>query len=73
MKGEPMAEHVLLTYATRRPYRTAPVMPDGVQYDPVKGYWLKNDTPLLTTKEFLEGDRVSKKCDQETGEDQKGE
>jgi hypothetical protein len=68
-----MAEHVLMTYATQRPYRATPAMPEDARYDPVKGYWLVNDTPLLTTQEFPEGGRVSKKCDQETGEDQKGE
>ncbi|MGB8274291.1 MAG: hypothetical protein WCF16_03365 [Alphaproteobacteria bacterium] len=68
-----MFEHVLMAYATRRPYRATPALPDGARYDPVKGYWIKNDTPLVTAQEFLEGGPVTKKCDQETGEDQKGE
>ena len=68
-----MAEHVLLTYATRRPYRSAPVLPDHTQYDPASGYWLQDGTPLVTVDEFLEGGSATKKCDQETGEDQKGE
>ena len=68
-----MAEHVLMTYATRRPYRSVPVLPDHAQYDPARGYWLQDGTPLVTVDEFLEGGRGTKKCDQETGEDQKGE
>jgi hypothetical protein len=68
-----MAEHILITYATRRPYRATPAMREGARYDPVRGYWLSNDAPLLTSREFAVDGRVSKKCDQETGEDQKGE
>ena len=68
-----MPEHILMKYATRRPYRETPDMPDSVQYDPVKGYWLKNGSPLVATEEFTRGGPVTKKCDQETGEDQKGE
>jgi hypothetical protein len=66
-----MAEHVLLTCATRRPYQTAPAVPNGGRYDPVRGYWLKDNGALVAADEF--GERVTKKCDQETGEDQKGE
>ena len=68
-----MVEHVLLSYATRRPYRATPAMPDRAHYDPAKGYWLKDGIPLVTSDEFLESVSASKKCDQETGEDQKGE
>ena len=66
-----MTEHVLLTYATRRPYHATPVVPDGACYDPIRGYWINGDEPLVAAEEF--GERVTKKCDQETGEDQKGE
>lgn len=69
----PVADHILMTYATRRPYRASPALPEGAQYDPARGYWLKDGAPLLTSREFAEGGRVTKKCDQETGEDQKGE
>ena len=68
-----MAEHVLLTHATRRPYRDVPTLPDQAQYDPAKGYWTKDGLPLVTLDEFVGDDQVSKKCDYETGEDQKGE
>ena len=65
-----MAEHLLITYATRRPYHAAPSIPNGAKYDAERGYWIKGDTALITT-EGLKG--TTKKCDQETGEDQKGE
>ena len=66
-----MAEHVLITSAIRRLYRTAPIMPDRAEYDRARGYWLKDDKPLVTTTEFTEN-RRTKKEDQETMEDQKG-
>ena len=68
-----MAEHILMKYATRRLYREAPAMPDRVQYDPRSGYWINGGEPLVTTAQFLEGRLSTKKADQETGEDQKGE
>ena len=64
-----MAEHVLITYATRRPYRIIPTIPDGALYDPARGYWLKDGEPLAVSATGP----TTKKCDQETGEDQKGE
>lgn len=67
-----MPEHILITKATRCLYRTAPTMPDRAEYDPARGYWLKDDKPLVTTVEFAEG-METKKADQETGEDMKGE
>ena len=68
-----MADHILTTCAVRRPYQTFPAMPDHVRYDPERGYWLKGGEPLVATPEFLSGASITKKCDQETGEDQKGE
>ena len=68
-----MAKHVLLTNATRRPYQTIPAIPDGTQYDSERGYWLKAGKPVVLSDEFQKGGQVTKKCDMETGEDQKGE
>lgn len=67
-----MAQHALLTHATRRPYSAVPNLPEGAFYDPAKGYWILRESPLVQSPEFL-ANRTSKKCDQETGEDQKGE
>lgn len=64
-----MSQHILITYATRRPYRQIPAVPEGAHYDPAKGYWLKDNKPLVSSTEGP----TTKKCDQETGEDQKGE
>lgn len=68
-----MAEHILMAYAVRRPYQTAPAVPDHARYDPGRGYWHMDGMPLVSTSEFLDGTIASKKEDQETGEDQKGE
>ena len=67
-----MAEHILITCSTRRPYRTTPDISDCTQYDPTRGYWIRDGLPLVDDDESSEGKRVTKKCDLETGEDQKG-
>ena len=68
-----MTSHVLMTHAARSPYRTTPPMPAGAHYDPVRGYWILDGAPLVSSPEFSADGRMTKKCDQETGEDQKGE
>jgi hypothetical protein len=68
-----VTQHILMTRATRRPYREAPVLPDNVEYDVARGYWITNGAPLVRSRAFAEQARVTKKCDQETGEDQKSE
>lgn len=67
-----MAEHVLLAHSTRRRYTEAPKLPEEATYDNEQGYWCHQGLPLVRTQEFIVHS-VSKKCDQETGEDQKGE
>jgi len=66
-----MSTHVLITYATRRPFREVPSLPGAAQYDRTQGMWIMDGEPLVTIDG--QGIRATKKCDQETGEDQKGE
>lgn len=66
-------KHILMKLATRRPYTSIPEMGKDVEYNPEKGFWMTNQRPLVLSEEFLNGGQNSKKCDQETGEDQKGE
>ena len=66
-------QHILMKQATRRPYSSVPDIDDSMRYDAQKGYWIAGQTPLVVTEEFLNGGHSTKKCDQETGEDQKGE
>lgn len=67
-----MSNHILITYAKRKPYFKSPDLASDVIFDSEKGYWLHNGTPLVTPGSKYSSE-VSKKCDQETGEDQKGE
>jgi hypothetical protein len=62
-------QHVLLRKATRRPYAVRPEMPEDAVYDDVRGHWITPEGPLARRV----GGPTTKKCDQETGEDQKGE
>ncbi|OWV28034.1 hypothetical protein [Halomonas campaniensis] len=67
-----MSDHVLITLAKRKPYEVVPNMPEGCSYDYDRGLWTKSNEVLVShSSEF--GVQVTKKCDVETGEDQKGE
>jgi hypothetical protein len=68
-----MAQHLLVKYATRRPYREVPDMPEGAIYDSKAGCWFLHGKPLIVSKEYAGGRPATKKNDQETGEDMKGE
>ena len=68
-----MSEHVLMTFAVRKPYGSTGQIPDGAEYDAARGFWVKSGRPLVKSREFTEGGWQTKKNDQETGEDQKGE
>lgn len=69
--GSTMSPHILLAKATRRPYNDEPEMPENATYNPGKGIWTIDDEPMVRSANYPE--RATKKCDQETGEDQKGE
>lgn len=64
-------DHILIKYAKRKPFADLPKMPKGAIYDKEKGYWVINDSPLTATADFQK--QQTKKCDLETGEDQKGD
>ena len=68
-----MKEHLLLAKAYIYPLPKSEPILDGCEFDDKKGYWIniQNDMPFI----FDEKGRrpQSKKCDNETGEDQKGE
>lgn len=64
--------HILLTNATRRPYCEAAELPEGSVYDDVSGLWRLEGGKILVHDAAFRSQKT-KKCDQETGEDQKGE
>lgn len=68
-----MAQHILIQHAKRKSYSSTPDMPTGSFFDSTKGYWKDKDGKILVSSKSKYGSAVSKKCDQETGEDQKGE
>jgi hypothetical protein len=47
-------------------------MPNDAYYDAEKGYWMRANKSLVSYQSPF-GALVTKKCDIETGEDQKGE
>ena len=68
-----MKQHILLENANRYKVPENISTPKGYSFDERKGYW-KND--YTGNALMLSEDRKipnSKKCDRETGEDQKGE
>ena len=67
-----MSEHILLKHATKRKFAENTKLPNEAYYNEKAGCWLLNGSPLVNDKDFSEKNST-KKCDQETGEDQKGE
>ena len=67
-----MSEHILLKHATKRQFVQNSRLPVEAFYDERIGCWFLSGSPLVSDKDFYEKNST-KKCDQETGEDQKGE
>ena len=65
-------QHLLIKHATTRPYKESPELPTSAQYDIARGLWVEHGIALVSQEKFRSAE-VTKKCDQETGEDQKGE
>jgi hypothetical protein len=71
-KEKGMEQHLLLKLATRRKTSESPEMPENSQFNQTLGYWELPSGPLVKNSEFIRN-HGTKKNDQETGEDQKGE
>lgn len=66
-------KHILLEKAYVYPLPKVSFEPEGCSFDNEKGYWvLDGSKQPFVTSEYSSPPR-SKKCDVETGEDQKGE
>lgn len=64
--------HILLERAFIYPASLTIKDPDNCKYDEVSGYWKDNEgNAAIMNESFRAGE--TKKCDIETGEDQKGE
>lgn len=68
-----MNDHPLVATAARKVHVEAPALPSDARYDILLGLWMLGDQPLASSEGAGFGPRVTKKADQETGEDQKGE
>lgn len=66
-----MNNHILLTLATRRPYRSTPQLPSRATYSVTHGYWILDGEVLVNSSVFSKKTTMSKKADQEIGEDVK--
>ena len=44
-----MAEHILITRASRGPHSRRWTPPEGAEYAAARGLWLQNGAPLITT------------------------
>lgn len=68
-----MKEHIILEKAKRYNTSNQNIVPSGCTYKSQEGFWVEN----ISNKAMMKSDKsqkpTSKKCDIETGEDQKGE
>ncbi len=71
-KGVILQNHLLIQLAKRKPFLQTPEMPEGSAFDHKRGIWMYENEPLVSHKSKF-GTQATKKCDMETGEDQKGE
>ncbi len=68
-----MKEHILVEKAFRYSEPTVEPVPINCTYQMKKGYWINNSTGEVMMLSSDQQRPQSKKCDRETGEDQKGE
>lgn len=68
-----MREHILLEKAFRYPEPKDLSTPNHCIFDEERGYWINNQTKEVMMLMEERPLPQSKKCDRETGEDQKGE
>ena len=68
-----MKEHIILEKAKRYNQSNKPVISNECAYDSQRGFWIDNTSNTAMMKNDSCPKPTSKKCDVETGEDQKGE
>ncbi len=68
-----MKEHIILEKAKRYNTSDENVTPSGCTYQSQEGFWVDDTTGEAMMKSNNSQKPTSKKCDIETGEDQKGE
>jgi hypothetical protein len=68
-----MKKHILLDRAISYKFPETVASPKDCIYDPVVGYWVNKKTGIAMMLSDSPEKMETKKCDVETGEDQKGE
>lgn len=68
-----MKEHIILEKAKRYEVLNDNNTPDGCTYKAKEGFWVESISNKIMMKSDNPKKPTSKKCDIETGEDQKGE
>jgi len=68
-----MKEHILLDKAFRYSVPIEEPIPQSCTFQEKQGYWTRNSTGEIMMLSDDSRRTVTKKCDRETGEDQKGE
>lgn len=68
-----MKDHILLEKAQKYDIPEQNLPPHGCSYRAKDGYWVENSSNIAMMKSDNPQKLTSKKCDIETGEDQKGE
>ena len=68
-----MKQHIILEKSYSYPETTVVPMPENFTFSERRGYWKNNITGEIMMLSDNPCRPQSKKCDRETGEDQKGE
>lgn len=68
-----MKDHILLDKAKKYDIPSSILIPNGCSYKAKEGFWVDDSSNIAMMKTDKPQKPTSKKCDIETGEDQKGE
>ena len=68
-----MKNHIILEKAKKYNILNQELTPSGCTYKAKEGFWVDNSSNIVMMKSDKPQKPTSKKCDIETGEDQKGE
>lgn len=68
-----MKEHIIIKNAEKYSIPVQNLSPSGCTYNAKEGFWIDSSSNVAMMKSNNPQKPTSKKCDIETGEDQKGE
>ncbi len=68
-----MKNHIIIEKAKKYDVSNQDMTPNGCSYKAHEGFWVNNSSNIAMMRDDRIQKPTSKKCDIETGEDQKGE